>query len=127
MLAYFGHEVNELKAQSRHPRHFFYLDRVHPVQGKVQSQPISMAAATNVPKNWWGVIVFGLNWFMNLIKLNPDRRADPRRLLALSRMSTPPDVMTPRSVSQNFTWSSEEHHAWLMLVYVKIRIEMQRR
>ena len=32
------------------------------------------------------------------------------------------------SSSQNFlTWSLEENHAWLMLVYVKIRIEMQRR
>ena len=58
------------------------------IQGTIQSQPISMAA-TNVSNNWWGVIIIGLNWFMNLIKLNPDRRADPRRLLALSRMSTP--------------------------------------
>ena len=66
------------------------------IQGTIQSQPLSMAAATKVP-NWWGNIIFGLNWFMNLIKLSPDRRADPRRLLALSRMTTPPDVMTLRA------------------------------
>ena len=32
-----------------------------------------------------------------------------------------------RSTQIFFTWSSEENHAWLMLVYVKNRIEMQRR
>ena len=41
---------------------------------------------------------------MNLIKLNPDRRADPRRLLALSRMSTPPDVI----VGDTFTRAPEK-------------------
>ena len=33
-------------------------------------------------------LVFSLNWFINIGKGNPDRRADPRSLLALSRMCT---------------------------------------
>ena len=33
-------------------------------------------------------LAFSLNWFVNIGKENPDRRADPRSLLALSRMCT---------------------------------------
>ena len=34
--------MNELRAQSRHPRHFFYLDRIHPVQVASKPQSASM-------------------------------------------------------------------------------------
>ena len=43
-------------------------------------------------KKGYSVIVFSHSWFINIIKKNPGRRADPKKLLALSCMSTPPDV-----------------------------------